>query len=195
MIITIGRECGCGADEIGKLISEKYMLPFYAKSELVEYARKRELYDKYPYFFGEVPTEFLMGSLDESVMGRVRNTPKETLGELMKGQNCVIIGRTSNYVFKNREDSIRIFLCGDIKYRIEQIAKKHELSLHKAQKLVEKTDERRRQYHRYYTGEEWGYAGNYDLCLDVSRLGIQGVMDVMDAYINFVKQKEIRKEV
>lgn len=183
MIITIGRECGCGADEIGKMLSEKYKLPCYAKSEIVKYAKEIGLYDKFPYFFGEVSTDFFMSSLDENVMERVRNTPEETLGKLIKDQDCIIIGRTSNYVFKNREDSIRIFLCADIKYRIAQIVKKHDLPLHKAKKLVEKTDERRNYYHQYYTGEEWGYAGNYDLCLNVSVLGMQGVMDVIDTYI------------
>ena len=59
MIITIGRQCGCGADEIGKMLSEKYAIPCYAKSKLLEYAREKELYDKYPYFFGEVPADFL----------------------------------------------------------------------------------------------------------------------------------------
>ena len=94
MIITIGRECGCGADEIGKMLSEKYMLPFYARSELLDYAKERGLYDKFPYFFGEIPTDFPMSSLDENLMERVRNTPKEALGEFMKGQDCIIIGRT-----------------------------------------------------------------------------------------------------
>lgn len=183
MIITIGRECGCGADEIGKILSEKYKLPCYGKLELVEYAKERGLYDKFPYFFGEIPTDFPMSSLDENLMERVRNTPKEALGEFMKGQDCIIIGRTSNYVFRSREDSIRIFLCADIKYRIAQIIKKHGLSPQKAQKLVEETDERRSRYQQYYTGEEWGFAGNYDLSINVSVLGIQGVTDVIDTYI------------
>ena len=124
-----------------------------------------------------------MSSLDENLMERVRNTPKEALGELMKGQDCIIIGRTSNYVFRSREDSIRIFLCADIKYRIAHIIKKHGLSPQKAQKLVEETDERRSRYQQYYTGEEWGFAGNYDLSINVSVLGIQGVTDVIDTYI------------
>ena len=68
MIITIGRECGCGADEIGKMLSEKYMLPFYARSELLDYAKERGLYDQFSYFFGEIPVDFLMSSLDENVM-------------------------------------------------------------------------------------------------------------------------------
>lgn len=183
MLITIGRECGCGADEIGKILSDKYGIPFYAKSELVKYAKEKGIYEKYPYFFGEVPTDFFMSSLDENVMERVRNTPNEALGKLIQDKDCIIIGRTSNFVFRDKDDSVRIFLCANVKYRIAQIAMKHNMSMDKARKLVEETDERRKRYHQYYTGEEWGYAGNYDLTMDVSELGIQGVINVVDAFI------------
>ena len=183
MLITIGRECGCGADEIGKILSDKYGIPFYAKSELVKYAKEKGIYEKYPYFFGEVPTDFFMSSLDENVMERVRNTPKVALGKLIQDKDCIIIGRTSNFVFRDKDDSVRIFLCANLKYRIAQIAMKHNLSMDKARKLVEETDERRKRYHQYYTGEEWGYAGNYNLTMDVSELGIQGVINVVDAFI------------
>ena len=183
MLITIGRECGCGADEIGKILSDKYGIPFSAKSELVKYAKEKGIYEKYPYFFGEVPTDFFMSSLDENVMERVRNTPKEALGKLIQDKDCIIIGRTSNFVFRDKDDSVRIFLCANLKYRIAQIAMKHNLSMDKARKLVEETDERRKRYHQYYTGEEWGYAGNYNLTMDVSELGIQGVINVVDAFI------------
>lgn len=183
MLITIGRECGCGADEIGKILSDKYGIPFYAKSELVKYAKEKGIYEKYPYFFGEVPTDFFMSSLDENVMERVRNTPKEALGKLIQDKDCIIIGRTSNFVFRDKDASVRIFLCANLKYRIAQIAIKHNLSMDKARKLVEETDERRKRYHQYYTGEEWGYAGNYNLTMDVSELGIQGVINVVDAFI------------
>ena len=183
MLITIGRECGCGADEIGKILSDKYGIPFYAKSELVKYAKEKGIYEKYPYFFGEVPTDFFMSSLDENVMERVRNTPKEALGKLIQDKDCIIIGRTSNFVFRDKDDSVRIFLCANVKYRIAQISMKHNLSMDKARKLVEETDERRKRYHQYYTGEECGYAGNYNLTMDVSELGIQGVINVVDAFI------------
>ena len=183
MLITIGRECGCGADEIGKILSDKYGIPFYAKSELVKYAKEKGIYEKYPYFFGEVPTDFFMSSLDENVMERVRNTRKEALGKLIQDKDCIIIGRTSNFVFRDKDDSVRIFLCANLNYRIAQIAMKHNLSMDKARKLVEETDERRKRYHQYYTGEEWGYAGNYNLTMDVSELGIQGVINVVDAFI------------
>ena len=55
---------------------------------------------------------------------------------------------------------------------MKNIANKHGVSERKARLMVDKTDEKRRGYHKYYTGEEWGSAGNYDLCIDAVKLGV-----------------------
>ena len=55
--------------------------------------------------------------------------------------------------------------------------------------LVEKTDEKRRGYHRYYTGEEWGYAENYDLCMDAVRLGVDKTAEMSADYVKQVGGK------
>ena len=47
-------------------------------------------------------------------------------------------------------------------------------------KIVEETDDLRRGYHEYYSGETWGAAHNYDICLDVMRLGKDRVMHIID---------------
>ena len=52
-----------------------------------------------------------------------------------------------------------------------------------AKKLVQATDERRAAYHKYYTGETWGMAENYDLCLNVSKLGTAGTIAMIEQYI------------
>ena len=85
---------------------------------------------------------------------------------------------------------MRIFLCGDKNKRVQRIAQKHGITERKAQAVVEQTDQRRSGYHNYYSGEQWGYAGNYDLCLNKSRLGIDGVVDMIAAYIKTVGIKK-----
>lgn len=62
--------------------------------------------------------------------------------------------------------------------------KKHNVSHKKAAKIVEDTDLRRRSYHNYYTGEEWGNAEYYDICIDVSKVGEDGALRLIEAYIN-----------
>ena len=68
--------------------------------------------------------------------------------------------------------------------RAELIEKKHNVSPKKAAKIVEDTDLRRRSYHNYYTGEEWGNAEYYDICIDVSKVGEDGALRLIEAYIN-----------
>lgn len=186
MIITIGRECGCAGDRIGRKLAEKYGIPCYTKKNLIELAEQKNIYDRYPMYFGEMPVDTMMNPMDEDFRERLRRTPHDALVQLLGEKDCIIVGRASNYAFKNREDAVRIFLCGDKKRRIEKIAHKHDVSARKAEKIVDQTDNRRRGYHAYYTGEVWGSAPNYDLCLNESKLGIRGVLKMTEAYIDSV---------
>lgn len=183
MIITIGRECGCAGDQIGKRLAETYGIPCYTKKELIGLAKEKDLYDKYPLYFGEMPVDAMMNPMDEEFRDRLRRTPHEALEQLLGDTSCIVVGRASNYAFRGREDAVRIFLVGNRKKRIKRIARIHNVSERKAEQIVEQTDNRRRGYHAYYTGEEWGYASNYDLCLNESKLGIEGVVNMVQSYI------------
>ena len=116
--------------------------------------------------------------------------PKKALSALFEDQPCIVIGRASDYAYKEHPDAVRIFLCGDKKTRISKIAKKHQVSELKAKMIVDDTDRRRKQYHNYYSGETWGLADNYDLCLDECKLGIDGVAAVVSAYIGQINGKD-----
>ena len=113
----------------------------------------------------------------------LKKTPKVALAELIGNEECVVVGRCGNYAFKDREDIVSVFLCGKKENRIDAIAESHNVNFRKAKKIVEETDARRLTYHKYYTDETWGYAGNYDLCLDACRLGVDGVIDIVLQYI------------
>ena len=51
------------------------------------------------------------------------------------------------------------------------------------EKFVERTDKYRSDFYRYYTGQEWTDARNYDLCLNSEHLGFEGTMEAIEAYI------------
>ena len=166
MIITIARQCGCEGDEVGRKLSEIYGIPCYSKKELIELAKEKKVYDKYPFYFGERQVDDMMSMVADDMNLKVRETPKKALSALFEDQPCIVIGRASDYAYKEHPDAVRIFLCGDKKTRISKIAKKHQVSELKAKMIVDDTDRRRKQYHNYYSGETWGLADNYDLCLD-----------------------------
>lgn len=173
-------------DQIGKALAEKYFIPFYDKEAVCRLAREKGLYERYPYFYGEMPLDMLlyadnMAGVDESDNGK---TARKAMADIIGNENCVVVGRCGNNAFRHRADAISVFLAGDKKKREELIEKKHNVSLKKAAKIVADTDLRRSTYHRHYTGEEWGNARYYDICIDVSRVGEDGALRLIEAYIN-----------
>ena len=184
MIITIARECGCGGDEIGEALSEKYGIAFYNKKILIDSAKDRGIYNRYPDFFAENPANSLLRSITmDGNLDIARQTPMKALNEAIEVHDCVIIGRCANYAFSDRKDLLRVFLCGDKKQRVAKTAAKYGISTEKATEIVEQTDERRKDFQSYYTGEDWGYAGNYDICLNESVLGTDKTIEVICHFV------------
>jgi cytidylate kinase len=187
MIITLARECGCQGDLIGQELAKMYQLPFYDRKKVSDLIRSKGTLDRFPDFYGENPVDTLSYSIllaedDQALYKR----PKQALGEIMPEDDFILLGRCGNYAYCDREDALRIFLMGQVEQRVETIAKKHGVSVRKAKETVKETDERRRAYHLRYTGQDWGYAGNYDLCLNVSRLGTQGVMEAIQTAVRTI---------
>ena len=186
MIIIIGRECGCDGDEVAARLASKYGIACYTEKEIIRLAKEKGVYDKYPFFFGEKAIDSMMQSVSDDFVVKRRKTPEEVLESLLDGQDGVVVGRASDFAFKNRNDAVRIFLCGDKDSRIKRIMDKHGISESKAKSLVEETDAKRRSYHDYYSGENWGYSGHYDLCLDEAKLGVDGVVEMVSAYMKVI---------
>lgn len=193
MIITIARKCGCDGDVIGRAVAEKYNMTFLDKEVVSQKAKEYGCYDEYEEFYGETPVNSLLYSIvmetdEDSVLYK---TPEKALSfikkldEENKNGGCVIQGRCGNYAFKDNDDMISIFLTADEADCIENVKKKHGVSERKAKAIVRETNDRRKTYHKYYTGQDWGQADNYDMCLNVSRLGTEGVLAIIDSYLKY----------
>lgn len=67
MIITIARQCGCGAVRVGRLLAEHYGIPFYTRKNLMEMAEERGVLDEMEAFFDEDPVDELLFSMSSWV--------------------------------------------------------------------------------------------------------------------------------
>lgn len=185
MIITVARKCGCYGDTVGQELAKRYGIPFYDKERISELAKEKDIYDKYPDYYGEIPVNTLLYTISVTEEDDVLyDKPKKALESLIDGQDCVVLGRCGNYAFKDRKDKISIFLTGDDDKRIAHIAGKHGYSERKAANIVKETDDRRSSYHEYYSGETWGLSDNYDLCVNVSKLGFDKTLKLIEDYID-----------
>ena len=93
------------------------------------------------------------------------------------------MGRCADYILRSRDDVVRVFIMGDMPTRIKTIMKRKNISEDQAKNLIKEVDKDRSSYYRYYTDQIWGEAENYDLCIDSGRIGVQGAVEVIKAYI------------
>ena len=78
---------------------------------------------------------------------------------------------------------MKIFIYADIDKKIQWIENQEHVSARKAKKIIEKVEEERAQFHKFYTGENWGKVNDYDLCLDAGVTGTQKAADIIMAYL------------
>lgn len=195
-IITIGRQYGCGGREIGKALSERLGIPFYDR-ELIEYASNQsginaEVLEQYD----ERATNSLLYSLSissYSYAGAAMSAPQMPLNDqLYISQSeiikkfadegpCIILGRCSDYILRDRNDVLNVFLHADIDVRVDRIVNKLGIPKSKAKDLIKKTDKRRASYYNYYTHQKWGDLKNFDLSIN-SKVGVEKVVSLIESY-------------
>ena len=180
MIVTIARECECFGNDIGTLLAQELGVPLYDKEKITSLAREKGIYEKYTNFFEEKQENLLFSAIaEEEQLDEVRRTPRCALHEVVGDNSCVIIGRCGNYAYAGEKELLRVFLCGNKEDRIARLMEKHQVPRREAVITIDKTENRRRAYHKFYTGQEWGYAGNYDLCINDSNMGVEGTIEMI----------------
>ena len=173
MIITIARQCGCGAIQLGQLLQQHYNIPLYTRKSLRAMAEEKGVLSQLDDFFEERPVDALTFAItsdysDASV--HLQDKTRNLICNLIGDRDCIIIGRCGNYIFRDNDGLVSVFLKGDVRARVKEIMCERGLTEVKARRFVENTDDCRLNYHRYYTGLQWGNAADYDLCIDNCRI-------------------------
>ena len=104
--------------------------------------------------------------------------------QLAEAESCVIIGRCADYVLKEYDHVISVFVHGSHDFCMKRAKERLGYGSDKeVEKYIAKTDKYRADYYHYYTGHEWFDARNYDLCLDSSKLGFEKCVEEIKSYI------------
>lgn len=186
MIITIARQCGCRALNVGEILARHYGIPLYTRKSLMAKAKEMGILDEMTSFFEERPVDELMSAISEFPFERtaVREKFRSAFMKMIGNEDCIIIGRCGNFIFRDREDLVTIFLHGKLSDRIVNAAEEENLSLAEAEDFVHTADDCRVTYHSFYTGLSWGYAPEYDICIDTCRLGTEKTAAIIENYIS-----------
>lgn len=182
--ITIGRQYGSGGKEVGRILAEKLGIPFYGKEELMKIAREQSDYEDVRAFYEEQPINSLLYAIAmEQGETRTGEVPFRRIHELCGSHSCILIGRCGSYIFRDDPASVKIFIYADMDKKVQWIEKQENISARKARKLIEKVEEERAQFHKFYTGGNWGNVNDYDLCLDAGVTGTEKAADIIMSYL------------
>jgi cytidylate kinase len=178
-IITISREFGSGGRFIGEEVAKKLGIAYYDKNVINEIAEKSGLSPEYIQENAELSPKkglfaYAFSGRDitgKSVEDMVYEAQRNIILELAEKEPCVIIGRNADYILKDRDDVLNVFIHGDMPEKIKRITGLYNVKEKEAVKMMADTDKRRRTNYNFYTDQNWGKASNYTLCLNSSQLG------------------------
>ena len=197
IIITIARQYGSAGREIGERIGEILGIPVYDKQIITDAATKGNLNEEVIKNADETAANSLLYTLamGSNVLGATMHfgykmplndklfiLQSEVIKEYAEAGSCVVIGRCADYVLRDQENVLRLFIYGDLDHREARVRERHpEIKSSQVIDVINKTDKRRSTYYNFYTGNKWGKYDNYDIAINSSTLGIEGTAKLIAA--------------
>ena len=207
LIITIGRESGSGGRHIGKKLAEELGVKCYDK-ELIDVAVKKsglckeifETHDEKPtssFLYSLVMDTYSLGYAGSAYMDMPLNhkvflAQFDTIKQIASEEPCVIIGRCADYALAEFPNVVSVFITADEDEKIKTLMARHDMNETQAKAFMAKTDKKRASYYNYYSSKRWGDSKSYDLCINSSKVGIDGAIRIIKAFAE-EKQLHLKK--
>ena len=198
-VITITRQFGSGGREIGKKLEEAYGIPFY-DNEIISRAAKDTGFAEAAFeraedkasnsllysiamgmnVFSSQDVGFSGLSLDD----RIFLAQSKVIRNVAKEGPCVIVGRCADYILKNQENVVNLFIRATLDFRIKRAIEVEGIPKEKSAEMVMKKDKSRANYYKYHSGERWDNVLNYDFAIRSDLCGIDGTVACLKAYLD-----------
>ncbi len=189
-VITISREYGSGGKAIGKMVAEKLGYKFY-DAEIIEEVVKSsglakeivEKYDEYATHKNSLLYNIAINAAGNynglSIANQVQIAQMNVIKQIAEEGKCVIIGRGADYILREREDCLHIFIRADMKFKAKRVLDIYGETEQRIESRLEDMDVRRRVFYRSFAMREWGVIENYNLMLDSSSIGLEKCAEII----------------
>ena len=192
-VITISREFGSGGRELGVKLADKLGIPFYDK-ELISMAADDiniaedafQHYDEHIVVHDPLDRQFYHAFSEVyqiPMSDQIFVAQSNVIRRLASYGLCIIVGRCADMILT---DSLNLFIYAKMKDRIRrmlELESEAESDGKEMERRIREVDRKRKEYYQYYTGNTWGRAQNYHLCLDSGPVGVEGCLRAVLAYL------------
>ena len=192
-VITISREFGSGGRELGVKLADKLGIPFYDK-DLISMAADDiniaedafQHYDEHIVVHDPLDRQFYHAFSEVyqiPMSDQIFVAQSNVIRRLASYGPCIIVGRCADMILT---DSLNLFIYAKMKDRIRrmlELESEAESDGKEMERRIREVDRKRKEYYQYYTGNTWGRAQNYHLCLDSGPVGVEGCLRAVLAYL------------
>lgn len=192
-VITISREFGSGGRELGVKLADRLRIPFYDK-ELISMAAEDinmgeeafRHYDEHIVLHDPLDRQFyhaFSNVYQIPMSDQIFVAQSNVIRRLASRGPCIIVGRCGDMVLS---DSLNLFIYANMKNRIKRMLKlavREQPDGTEMENQIREVDRKRKDYYQYYTGNTWGRAQNYHLCLDSGPVGVDGCLRAALSYL------------
>lgn len=208
VIVTVDREFGSGGHEVAKRLAERLGIPFYDEEIIARAAASTGYQEEYIRDNDEKAPELSFSNMfsgfdtfQTSPFAKIQEEEFNIIRELASEGSCVIVGRAADYILAE-ERHVSIFLFAPFEERVRRKLQIHNsaepenlFDVPTVEKAVRQIDKQRRRYYEFYTDNKWGGRDEYDLLINTSRAGVEGAVDIIEAYIKGGKDKDLMSDL
>ncbi len=209
-IITVGRQYGSGGREVAKKLAEIMNVSFYDKELLAEASKDsgicQEVMETYDEKQGKRGFFSMMGNiqgrmdpagmyLEMPLNHRIFLAQFDTIRRIADQGPCVIVGRCADYVLRDHENVLNVFIKASMEERVKRISRLYGLDPLKAEESIRKADKQRATYYNYYATGTWGDVSNYHLTLDTGVLGVGGAVELIRRAVELRQDKAEEEKI
>lgn len=184
-VITISRQFGSGGRTIGKELAERLGVPCYDQELIEMFANKSGFSAQHIAELNEESTKggILPGResrVERSLQYSLWQKQRDVILELAEKEPCVIVGRCADFILRDREDTLRVYIHADKEKRAKRIVEVYGEREDAPMKRINDKDKRRESYYESFTTNKWGDAENYHITLDSGELGIDACVELLE---------------
>ena len=193
-VITISREYGSGGRAIGEKLAKELGIPFYNKELILMAAKESGLSEEYIKKTEQMKsTSFLyglyMGAQALPMNDQIFLVQSKIIREIAEEGPCVIVGRCADYILRERNDLLNVFIHAPLAFRAERAKTVYGKDAGNMEDFVKKQDKKRASFYNYFSQNKWGDARHYHLAIS-SEYGVDFAVEVLKHAAQTFTQRE-----
>ena len=198
IVITIARQYGSGGKTIGEMLAKDLGIHCYGR-EIIKMASEDSGISEQ--MFNKVDEQLNVGLLKKLTSNvysgnllspesagfvsddNLFNYQAKIIKGLAKQESCIIIGRCADFILRDYENVLSIFVHAEDEFLMKSAMERNSMTAKEMKRHIERVNKHRSDFYKYYTGNSWTDARNYDLCLNSGKLGFEKCVEEIKSYI------------